>query len=179
MTESSVPANRAFPSLNLSGGLPNSGELVDISRGGARVTLNRRLTSEDVVRVPEHSGRGGEFDRLVLLAPTSFCPSPPPGCSVSLTLVDWSQARSVLQISRNRSGPGGAHEERVQTAQASDHRRLATVNPSRRVPVLVLKGRQSATAVLPESRRGGMADAEDLKSSGRERPCGFKSHRRY
>jgi hypothetical protein len=28
-------------------------------------------------------------------------------------------------------------------------------------------------------RRGGMADAEDLKSSGRERPCGFDSHRRY
>jgi hypothetical protein len=24
-----------------------------------------------------------------------------------------------------------------------------------------------------------MADAEDLKSSGRERPCGFNSHRRY
>ena len=24
-----------------------------------------------------------------------------------------------------------------------------------------------------------MADAEDLKSSGRERPCGFDSHRRY
>ncbi len=24
-----------------------------------------------------------------------------------------------------------------------------------------------------------MADAEDLKSSGRKRPCGFKSHRRY
>jgi hypothetical protein len=23
------------------------------------------------------------------------------------------------------------------------------------------------------------ADAEDLKSSGRERPCGFDSHRRY
>ncbi len=28
-------------------------------------------------------------------------------------------------------------------------------------------------------RRGGMADAEDLKSSGGEPPCGFDSHRRY
>ncbi len=28
-------------------------------------------------------------------------------------------------------------------------------------------------------RRGGMADAEDLKSSGGEPPCGFESHRRY
>src|SRR5208337_2934486 len=33
--------------------------------------------------------------------------------------------------------------------------------------------------LLLKSRRGGMADAEDLKSSGRERPCGFDSHRRY
>src|SRR5438093_407340 len=31
----------------------------------------------------------------------------------------------------------------------------------------------------PTRRRGGMADAEDLKSSGRERPCGFESHRRH
>src|SRR3954452_15372537 len=28
-------------------------------------------------------------------------------------------------------------------------------------------------------RRGGKADAEDLKSSGGEPPCGFDSHRRY
>ncbi len=33
--------------------------------------------------------------------------------------------------------------------------------------------------LLRKSRRGGMADAEDLKSSGGKPPCGFKSHRRY
>ena len=42
-----------------------------------------------------------------------------------------------------------------------------------------LRGNSRGSILHRKSRRGGMADAEDLKSSGRKRPCGFDSHRRY
>ena len=40
-------------------------------------------------------------------------------------------------------------------------------------PALSFCGISCRSILLRKSRRGGMADAEDLKSSGRERPCGF------
>ena len=46
-------------------------------------------------------------------------------------------------------------------------------------PALSFCGISCRSILLRKSRRGGMADAEDLKSSGRKRPCGFDSHRRY
>ena len=58
----------------------------------------------------------------------------------------------------------------------SDQRRSRT---GLAAPAFSFCGISCRSILLRKSRRGGMADAEDLKSSGRKRPCGFDSHRRY
>jgi hypothetical protein len=38
---------------------------------------------------------------------------------------------------------------------------------------------ETAASVSPACRCGEMADAQDLKSWGRKKPCGFESHHRH
>ena len=79
-------------------------------------------------------------------------------------------------FSRGRLGCRIVHSDRFGPLIAADPDQVCCPLGATHI---ILVPYDSWLAMARQSRRGGMADAEDLKSSGRERPCGFDSHRRY